>query len=327
MFPNIGCLPNWCSQQSSKKHRHVRNFMTIPFIPILTVLPEYGGEPFLWIVSRPDERGVGPNLCDGLYWDEAFPLSEGLWRKFVDWTLQLDHKALYVNESDKADMDWEFFHERGLQLTRWLKEDVGDSYQVVYMKTGEDPEHRKDERREMLSDGTLAPLISHHDLHHRHSCCFRHIISGGQTGADRAALDFAIKSGYTHGGWVVPGREAEDGSIPMRYHLVEVPQGGYRQRTKRNVADSDGTLIVNFDELNGGTLLTQTFAQQINKPYLVVQLDSGVTAESTSNVIAWLMMNEINSLNVAGPRESKRPGIYKLTRELLDAVDVAMRAL
>ena len=113
----------------------------------------------------------------------------------------------------------------------------------------------------------------------------------------------------------------------MRYHLVEVPEGGYRQRTKRNVADSDGTLIVNLDELNGGTLLTQTFAQQMSKPHLVVQLDSGITAESTSSVVAWLMTYDIKTLNVAGPRESKRPGIYKLTCELLEAVDVAIRAL
>ena len=301
--------------------------MTIPFIPILTVLPEYGEAPFLWIVNRPDQRGVGPNLCDGTYWDEAFPLSEGLWQKFADWTIEFDHTDFYLNESDPADWHWEAFHERGLQLTRWLKEEVGDSYQVVYQKPGEDPGHRIDERREMQSDGTLAPLLSHRDLHHRHTCCFRHIISGGQTGADRAALDFAIKNGYTHGGWVVRGRKAEDGIIPMRYHLVEVPEGGYRQRTKRNVADSDGTLIVNLDELNGGTLLTQTFAQQMSKPHLVVQLDSGITAESTSSVVAWLMTYDIKTLNVAGPRESKRPGIYKLTCELLEAVDVAIRAL
>ncbi len=156
-----------------------------------------------------------------------------------------------------------------------------------------------------------------------HLC--HHIVSGGQTGADRGALDFAIKHGYTHGGWAPHGREAEDGKIPMKYQLIELDHGGYRQRTRCNVEDSDGTLIINLGELDGGTLATQVFALRLNKPHLIVQLDHGVTAEVMASVIEWVQQHDIKTLNVAGPRESKRPGIYSLTCELLVNVDDAIR--
>lgn len=121
------------------------------------------------------------------------------------------------------------------------------------------------------------------------------------------------------------GREAEDGSIPLKYQITELADGGYRQRTRRNVEDSDGTLIVNLGELDGGSLATQAFAQRMGKPHLVVQLDSGVSAETTASVLAWLSEYTIKTLNVAGPRESKHPGIYRLTGELLEAVDATIR--
>lgn len=111
-------------------------------------------------------------------------------------------------------------------------------------------------------------------------------ISGGQTGADRAALDFAIEHGYQHGGWAPRGREAEDGTIPLKYQLTELTDGGYRQRNKRNVADSDGTLIVNTGVLDGGTLATQVFAQKQNKPYFLAQADTNTL--SICHRFAWL---------------------------------------
>ena len=151
------------------------------------------------------------------------------------------------------------------------------------------------------------------------------IVSGGQTGADRGALDFAIERGYPHGGWAPHGREAEDGKIPLKYQLLELVHGGYRQRTRRNVEESDGTLIINRGDLDGGTRATQVFAQRLNKPHLVVQLDHGVTAEVVESVIEWVQQHDIKTLNVAGPRESKRPGLYSLTRELLVEVDVPIR--
>lgn len=154
-------------------------------------------------------------------------------------------------------------------------------------------------------------------------CVLACIVSGGQTGADRAALDFAIRHGYAHGGWVPHGRLAEDGPIALQYQLTELANGGYRQRTRRNVQDSDGTLIVNLGTLEGGTLATQVFAQRLRKPCLLVQPVS--VADAAGHVLAWLQTHAIRTLNVAGPRESKRPGIYRLTEALLDAVHATIR--
>ena len=147
--------------------------------------------------------------------------------------------------------------------------------------------------------------------------CVTKIVSGGQTGADRAALDFAIEHGFDHGGWCPQGRPAENGLIPKKYLLQELPGGGYRQRTKQNVIDSDGTLILNYGELDGGSLETLRFAEKLNKPYLVVQLENGISEKKTDAVRNWLQKTPINVLNIAGPRESKRPGIYRLAYELL----------
>lgn len=174
----------------------------------------------------------------------------------------------------------------------------------------------------MLADGSLQALpypASRQPL----LFCER-IISGGQTGADRAALDFAIKHRYPHGGWAPQGREAEDGRIPLKYQLTELPAGGYRQRTRRNVEDSDGTLIVNLGELDGGTLATKIFAKKAGKPHYVAQVDDGATDEMAASVLAWLRAHHIKTLNVAGPRESKRPGIYQQTTALLQAVEKAL---
>lgn len=141
-----------------------------------------------------------------------------------------------------------------------------------------------------------------------HIC--QRIVSGGQTGVDRAALDFAISQGYEHGGWAPSDRMAEDGPLDAKYQLMELAQGGYRQRTRRNVADSDGTLILNQGELSGGTLATRKFAQQLEKPFLVVALDGQEYHPSPREVAQWLALHSIRTLNVAGPRESKCPGIY-----------------
>jgi hypothetical protein len=143
------------------------------------------------------------------------------------------------------------------------------------------------------------------------------IVSGGQTGADRAALDVAIEHGVKHGGWCPQGRAAEDGLISDRYELQELADGGYQQRTKQNVIDSDGTLILNLGELDGGSLETLRFAEKYEKPHLVLQLDQGVGKKETEMVRTWLDKQPLAILNVAGPRESKRPGIYSLTFDLL----------
>ncbi|MDH3413519.1 MAG: putative molybdenum carrier protein [Gammaproteobacteria bacterium] len=140
------------------------------------------------------------------------------------------------------------------------------------------------------------------------------VVSGGQTGVDRAALDAALARGLACGGWCPKGRRAEDGVIPNRYPLNETESADYRLRTQRNVSDSDGTLILAIGELTGGTALTREIALAQGKPLLVVDLD---TPSPTSGVCEWIQENHIRRLNVAGPRESLRPGIADRAREFL----------
>lgn len=137
------------------------------------------------------------------------------------------------------------------------------------------------------------------------------IVSGGQTGVDRAGLDAAIQHGIPVGGWCPAGRRAEDGSIPDCYPLQETKARNFAVRTRRNVKDSDGTLVLNLGELEGGTLQTVDYAQKIGKPCLVVQLDA-VERPDVDAIVNWLKMHSIKTLNIAGPRESKRPGAYQI---------------
>jgi len=135
----------------------------------------------------------------------------------------------------------------------------------------------------------------------------KRIVSGGQTGVDRAALDVAIELGIEHGGWCPRGRLAEDGTIPARYRLSETASSEYAERTEKNVLDSDGTLILYRGKLTGGTSLTQRLAQWYRKPCITFDLEKRV---SLSRARRWLDENKIRVLNVAGPRESSAPGIY-----------------
>jgi predicted Rossmann fold nucleotide-binding protein DprA/Smf involved in DNA uptake len=144
------------------------------------------------------------------------------------------------------------------------------------------------------------------------------IVSGGQTGVDRAALDWAIQQAISHAGWCPANRRAEDGIIADHYHLKTLKSGGYRQRTRKNAADSDGTLILNWGKLEGGSLKTQHFAESFNQPCLLVQLDADWDENKRLQVLNWLVQHKIQQLNIAGPRESKRPGIYSKAFEFLN---------
>ncbi len=137
--------------------------------------------------------------------------------------------------------------------------------------------------------------------------CVRRIVSGGQTGVDRAGLDVAAAAGLQRGGWCPRGRRAEDGAISDSYPLRETPSPAYPERTAWNVRDSDGTLIVTRGKPRGGTALTDALARRAGKPVLVVDLDR---AASAAEVRAWVVANAIRVLNVAGPRESEAPGIH-----------------
>lgn len=143
------------------------------------------------------------------------------------------------------------------------------------------------------------------------------IVSGGQTGVDRAALDVALALGCPCGGWCPKGRKAEDGRLPLRYPLTETPSAGYGQRTQWNVRDADGTLVLNRGELDGGTAQTVAVAHRLRKPCLVLDLDH---PPSPSAVRRWIRDHRITVLNIAGPRESKRPGISQLAVQFLREV-------
>ena len=132
------------------------------------------------------------------------------------------------------------------------------------------------------------------------------IVSGGQTGVDRAALDAAIELGIPHGGWCPRGRLAEDGTIPQRYQLTETDSPEYPVRTEQNVLDSDGTLILYRGPLSGGTELTVRLAKTHQKPCLLVDLDHPPEIDT---VRRWITDAGVETLNVAGPRESQSPGI------------------
>jgi hypothetical protein len=146
------------------------------------------------------------------------------------------------------------------------------------------------------------------------------IVSGAQTGVDRAALDVAISLGIDHGGWVPKGRIAEDGRVPAIYRVRETETSEYAERTRRNVLDSDGTLIICEAALSGGTLDTSTCAGETGKPLLAVDIAATTADDAVRLIRDWIDENRISVLNVAGPRESERPGIYAKTRLLLERV-------
>jgi hypothetical protein len=143
------------------------------------------------------------------------------------------------------------------------------------------------------------------------------VVSGGQTGVDRAALDWAIAQGIEHNGWCPAGRRAEDGVIPERYSLRQTPSRDYRQRTKWNVRDSDATLIITpSPELTGGSLFTQECARNLSRPYLHVS----PCTMWRERIRTFLETNSIRILNVAGPRGSSAKNIETFVHEVLDEV-------
>ena len=145
------------------------------------------------------------------------------------------------------------------------------------------------------------------------------IISGGQTGVDRAALDVAIFLDVAHGGWCPKHRRAEDGKIPDIYQLKETSARDYSVRTEKNVIESDGTLILFRHELSGGTLLTLKLAQKHHRPHLCIDLEDfeASTGLSPADINNWICDHNIGVLNVAGPRESSSPGITKMAEAFL----------
>jgi hypothetical protein len=144
------------------------------------------------------------------------------------------------------------------------------------------------------------------------------IVSGGQTGVDRAALDAAIELGIPHDGWCPLGRRAEDGRLPERYLLRETDSPRYDVRTRQNVLDSDATLVLFRGTLSGGTELTYRLALREGKVCLAVDLGSSIEATpDPASTRDWIVRHRVRRLNVAGSRESQRRGIYALAKAYL----------
>ncbi len=150
------------------------------------------------------------------------------------------------------------------------------------------------------------------------ACGLQGIVSGGQTGVDRAALDVAAELDLPRGGWCPRGRIAEDGVLGPEYPLRETLSRQYQVRTRLNVRDSDATLILARGPLTGGTEFTRVCAERLGRPLLVIDLDE---PENLERIRTWLTEHRVGVLNVAGPRESTSPGVYEaaaaLLRELL----------
>ena len=146
------------------------------------------------------------------------------------------------------------------------------------------------------------------------------IISGGQTGADRAALDVAIELGVPHGGWIPKGRKTERGPLPAKYQLTEMPTDSYPKRTEQNVVDSDGTLIISHGELTGGSDYTRMMAAKHGKPWIHVDANKHSIEAAVEIIRAWINGNDIEVLNVAGPRANRDPKIYSTTKKVLRTV-------
>ena len=147
----------------------------------------------------------------------------------------------------------------------------------------------------------------------------RKIISGGQTGVDQAALDAAIKLAVAHGGWIPKGRTTESGPLPEKYKLKETRSSSYADRTEKNVRDADGTLIISHGLLTGGSEYTREMAIKHDRPWLHIDLSQTAAFQAASAVNQWILQNEIEILNVAGPRASKDPAVYQEALNIIES--------
>jgi hypothetical protein len=145
------------------------------------------------------------------------------------------------------------------------------------------------------------------------------IISGGQTGADQGALDAAIRLGIPHGGWIPKGRITENGPLPDKYHLIEMPTKSYSARTKKNIRESNGTLILSHGRLTGGSEYTEKWVIKYDKPMIHIDLSSVTPFDAAVLINDWIVDYDIKVMNVAGPRASKDSKIYQSTLDIIES--------
>jgi hypothetical protein len=160
----------------------------------------------------------------------------------------------------------------------------------------------------LLDCGSVAncPADEHAKREHSDSVlmALHKIVSGGQTGVDRGALDAALAARFPCGGWCPADRSADDGSIPDCYPLTPLARGGYRERTRQNVLDSDGTAILFHRVLGGGTLLTLNLCRREGKPHAVIDASKTSESAAAAEIARFVEEHDIHVLNVAGPRLS-----------------------
>ena len=144
------------------------------------------------------------------------------------------------------------------------------------------------------------------------------IISGGQLGADQAALDAAIKYNFPHGGWIQKGRKIKNGILPDKYELEEMSVAGYKERIEQNVIDSDGTVIFSHGELTGGADYSMKMTERHKRPTLHIDLEEMPGFIAASKINTWVIENNIEVLNVAGSRASEDPDIYRNTMYIIE---------
>ena len=149
------------------------------------------------------------------------------------------------------------------------------------------------------------------------------IYSGGQAGVDRGALDAALQTGNPCAGWCPKGRLAEDGPIPPRYPLRQV-EGGYQERTRRNIEASDGTLILHRGPLSEGTLLTLQTCRELGKPVCLVDANTSSAEDAATRALRFIDQYGIERLNVAGPRRSHWTQSYDFALEAIHALILLM---
>jgi hypothetical protein len=146
------------------------------------------------------------------------------------------------------------------------------------------------------------------------------IVSGGQTGVDQGALDAALAAGFPCGGWCPPGRLSEAGTIPDIYPVTELTGGGYSRRTIQNILDSDGTAIIHFGEIEGGTEFTLMQCIKKKRPYRLIDGEEVMPARAGELLAAFVSAHDIRVLNMAGPRASKCPKAEKYTCDVIGAL-------